>query len=66
MNAPCKDCKERTLGCHSKWEKYIAFDRENQKRREERVVNSSAAKYSPNKRTRVRHYEINKMRGVHK
>ena len=25
MNAPCKGCEERELGCHSKCERYIAF-----------------------------------------
>ena len=61
MTAPCKDCKDRTPECHSKCEKYIAFDKENQKRRHERVMNSTD--FSPNKRARVRHYEIQKMRG---
>jgi hypothetical protein len=26
--APCKDCKERELGCHAKCEKYIDFKQE--------------------------------------
>lgn len=25
MNAPCKDCEERELGCHSKSERYTRF-----------------------------------------
>lgn len=28
MNAPCKDCMERYVGCHSKCEKYIAYKEE--------------------------------------
>ena len=27
MLAPCKDCPDRVLGCHSVCEKYIAFDK---------------------------------------
>jgi hypothetical protein len=29
--APCKDCPERVLGCHSTCEKYIAFREERDK-----------------------------------
>ena len=25
MIAPCKDCQERTVGCHSSCDKYLAF-----------------------------------------
>lgn len=63
MTSPCKDCKDRTLGCHSKCEKYIAFDKENQKRRAERLERRNAADPSPNKKARSRHYEVQKMRG---
>lgn len=27
MQAPCKNCPDRQLGCHSTCEKYIAFDK---------------------------------------
>lgn len=27
MKAPCKDCEERFLGCHSQCEKYQEFNR---------------------------------------
>ena len=63
MIAPCKDCKDRNPGCHSKCEKYIAFDKENQKRRAERLESLHASDPSPNKRSRTRHYEVQKMRG---
>ena len=33
--SPCKDCKERELGCHSKCDKYIAFKMDKQKQIEE-------------------------------
>lgn len=29
--APCKDCKDRVLGCHSTCEKYNAFKKEKEK-----------------------------------
>ncbi len=35
MNAPCYNCKEREVGCHSFCEKYIKYDNENKKRIEE-------------------------------
>ena len=63
MTAPCKDCKDRAPGCHSKCEKYIAFDKENQKRRAERLERKLAADPSPNKISRARRYEIQRMRG---
>ena len=28
MKAPCKECKERNEGCHSRCEKYTAFRKE--------------------------------------
>lgn len=46
MNAPCKDCKDRKLGCHSTCEKYKKFDEENRKRREEEFKNRHNKKYS--------------------
>lgn len=39
MKAPCKDCPDRVLGCHSKCEKYIAFSEENKLIYENRVKN---------------------------
>lgn len=32
--APCKDCTERHIGCHSECEKYARFCAENEKRKE--------------------------------
>lgn len=29
--APCKDCPDRQLRCHSTCEKYLAFDKERKK-----------------------------------
>ena len=34
MNAPCKDCERRTLGCHSTCEEYKAYDAKNAERRD--------------------------------
>lgn len=39
MKAPCKDCPDRVLGCHSKCEKYIAFSEENKLIYKDRVKN---------------------------
>lgn len=32
--APCKDCKDRRVGCHAKREKYARFYAENEARKE--------------------------------
>jgi hypothetical protein len=36
LSAPCKDCPDRYVGCHSKCEKYIAFNKERQEFLEKR------------------------------
>ena len=67
MTAPCKvngiDCQKRYPGCHSKCKEYITFDKENQKRRAERLERIIAANPSPNKISRMRRYEVQRMRG---
>lgn len=37
INAPCKDCRERNLGCHSSCERYAAYKAENDKLRAARM-----------------------------
>ena len=53
MTAPCKDCPERHMGCHSKCEKYIEYHKfreEVLKRKEQdRVRCKSNRKWVPNK-----------------
>jgi hypothetical protein len=34
-NAPCKDCKERHVGCHAECERYKEFAEENRRRHDE-------------------------------
>ena len=34
MKAPCKNCTDRHLHCHSKCEKYLKFLAENEKRKQ--------------------------------
>ena len=36
-NAPCKDCPDRVVGCHSTCEKYIEYRKERDKFLEERM-----------------------------
>lgn len=33
MNAPCKDCPDRSQGCHARCEKYAAFHADNERRK---------------------------------
>jgi hypothetical protein len=63
MNAPCKDCKDRVLGCHSKCEKYKAFSEENKKTYKKRALLSSIYGDSPNKQRRQRMYQRFKLGG---
>lgn len=37
MKSPCLGCTERAVGCHSKCDRYIAYDEENKARREEKL-----------------------------
>lgn len=34
MNAPCKDCEKRYVGCHGRCEKYFEYHKANQERLE--------------------------------
>lgn len=34
MKAPCKDCPDRQVGCHSTCEKYITFAKEKRQQNE--------------------------------
>lgn len=38
--APCKDCEDRELGCHSKCEKYIEYKKYSNLKREEIIKES--------------------------
>lgn len=63
MTAPCKDCKDRTADCHSKCEKYKAFEAENKKNYAKRALCSTIYGDSPNKRYRQRMYHRFKLGG---
>lgn len=45
-NPPCKDCKNRELGCHSKCEQYVNWRKlhieEKQRLREEFLINKAS------------------------
>ena len=36
--APCKDCKDRHVGCHSKCEKYLEYKKELQKAKHQEKI----------------------------
>lgn len=59
MNAPCKDCSDRQVGCHSTCEKYIVFSKEKRQRNEiiKKAKHEQNLFYSPYHR-----YKRNKMR----
>lgn len=46
MNSVCKDCKERTVGCHSTCERYIKvktqYEEEKSRRREKELYEREA------------------------
>lgn len=37
--APCKDCKDRHIGCHGKCEKYLEYKKELQKAKHREKIN---------------------------
>lgn len=67
---PCKingiDCPKRHPGCHSGCPDYAEFDAEKQKERAQRMQERISSDPSPSKRSRSRHYEVQKMRGGYK
>lgn len=36
MDAPCRDCKDRHVGCHARCERYIAFNEEQKELRKKK------------------------------
>ena len=38
LQAPCKDCEKRYLGCHSECDDYIDYSNKQQKIRDERAA----------------------------
>ena len=46
MNAPCKDCEKRYLGCHSNCEEYQAFDKYNKARYEANLKERESYRYT--------------------
>lgn len=47
ITAPCKDCKKRELGCHSKCEEYLNFrvEKENEYKEKNRIENIERPTY---------------------
>lgn len=41
MNAPCKDCPNRQIGCHSKCEKYQEYARICEEQRQKRLKDNA-------------------------
>lgn len=54
MRAPCKDCPERTLGYHSKCEKYLAFQEAQNRIYEKRLINMAVEEVITNGIKQVR------------
>lgn len=43
--APCKGCQDRHVGCHGKCDRYLAFRKEADRLREERLVQRKISDY---------------------
>ncbi len=54
IKAPCKDCEDRKLRCHSTCERYLDFKAKNEKRLEEKHKQSIMDSYALNKSARFR------------
>lgn len=45
MKAPCKDCPNRQIGCHSTCEKYLEFRKEVDRLKQERIAKRDVDQY---------------------
>lgn len=45
MDAPCKDCKDRSMTCHSECEKYLLFKRERERNKQEYLKKRQGTDY---------------------
>ena len=63
MKAPCKDCPDRQVNCHSTCEKYIEFKKESDRLREERFAKGEANRYEIERNNRrYKHFRNHKRR----
>lgn len=53
---PCKDCKKRELGCHSKCQEYIAAVEEQRKISKDRLKAFDVNDYVFKRNLRIKHY----------
>lgn len=53
---PCKDCKKRELGCHSKCQEYIAAVEAQRKISEDRLKVFDVNDYVFKRNLRIKHY----------
>lgn len=56
-SSPCKDCKDRKLGCHSVCDKYIEYSKQNEKIYKERRLNQDLISHTFNTSERIRRQE---------
>ena len=52
LQAPCKDCEKRYLGCHSECADYINYNNKQQKVRDERAAMSRTNDSQVNRKNR--------------
>lgn len=60
MNAPCKDCEKRTVGCHGHCEAYQAFTAAKQEEYAKRAKMQAVNDYSDNKERQLRRSMLKK------
>lgn len=54
MNAPCKDCCKRYVGCHGHCEKYLEFKKSNDERIKQKSLEVDADQYAIDNTMRIR------------
>lgn len=54
MNAPCKDCCKRYVGCHGRCEKYLEFKKSNDERIKQKSLEVDADQYAIDNTMRIR------------
>ena len=63
MKAPCKDCPDRQVNCHSTCEKYIEYKKECDRLRQEHIAQSEANQYERERNAkRYKHLRNHKRR----
>ena len=60
MNAPCKDCEKRTVGCHAHCPDHKAFQATRHEEYAKRAAENGSSGYSADKESKIRRSMLKK------